>query len=179
MRTSIASLLIAAAALTALSGCSDREISVNKAYSELSALPEMSVHKAYGPELPITSTDILDSVTVVAAFNLDARKVKAAGDAMYRILDKLPMERMVIGANNQLVAGFVYAEPVATDRNEVIFVSASGYNGVVCAIHGFADDATVESIRQAPLTMQGPSMDIVLEDTANLRVNLFNITGPQ
>ena len=61
------------------------------------------------------SADSVGNLEIAVADNLDAARIKATGDAVYAVLDKVPLEYMINGANNNLVAAFLYATPMPKD----------------------------------------------------------------
>lgn len=110
----------------------------------------------------------------VGATNLNREQIKNTGNAMLTILDRVPMEYIVNGATNNLAAGFVYANQLSTDKNEVLIVSCSGEAGMYGAAYGIANDSTVYALRMSPLSMQGQRFTLTLEDTPNRQINLIN-----
>ena len=59
----------------------------------------------------------------VGATNLDREQIKNTGNEMLSILDRVPMKYIVNGATNNLAAGFVYANQLSTDRNDITSVN--------------------------------------------------------
>ncbi len=110
----------------------------------------------------------------VGATNLDREQIKNTGDTMFSILDRVPMEYIVNGATNNLAAGFVYANQLSTDKNEVLIVACSGEAGMYYATYGIANDSTVYALRLCPLSMQGQRFTLTLEDTPDQQIHLIN-----
>lgn len=110
----------------------------------------------------------------VGATNLDREQIKNTGNEMLSILDRVPMKYIVNGATNNLAAGFVYANQLSTDRNEVLIVACSGEAGMYSATYGIANDSTVYALRMSPLSMQGQMFTLTLEDTPNQQIYLIN-----
>lgn len=108
------------------------------------------------------------------AANLNREQIYNTGNAMYSVLDRVPMKYIVNGATNKLAAGFVYANQLSTDKNEVLFVACSGEAGMYTAAYGFANDSTIYAIRMAPLSMQGQKLTLRLEDTPSQQIYLIN-----
>lgn len=108
------------------------------------------------------------------ANNLDCQQIEKTGNAMFSILDGVPMEYIINGATNHLAAGFVYAKQLSADKNEILIVSCSGEAGYYGAIYGTANDSTVNALQISPLLMQGQKFLLVLEDTPDRQINLFN-----
>lgn len=113
----------------------------------------------------------------VGATNLNREQIKNTGDAMLSILDRVPMEYIVNGATNNLAGGFVYANQLSKDKNEVLIVACSGEAGMYGATYGIANDSTVYAIRMAPLSMKGQMLTLTLEDTPDRQINLINFYG--
>ncbi|MCM1070439.1 MAG: hypothetical protein NC210_09090 [[Clostridium] fimetarium] len=110
----------------------------------------------------------------VGATNLNREQIKNTGNAMLSILDRVPMEYIVNGATNNLAAGFVYANQLSEDKNEVLIVACSGEAGMYSASYGIANDSTVNALRMSPLSMQGQMFTLTLEDTPNRQIYLIN-----
>lgn len=110
----------------------------------------------------------------VVAMNLDQKQIRNTGSAMLSILDRVPMEYIVNGATNNLAAGFVYANHLSKDKNEVLIVACSGEAGMFSATYGIANDSTVYALRMSPLSMQGQMFTLTLEDTPNRQIYLIN-----
>lgn len=110
----------------------------------------------------------------VGAANLDRQQIKDTGNAMWTILDRVPMKYIVNGATNNLSAGFVYSNKLSTDNNEVLIVACSGEAGMYVATYGTANDSTIYALQTAPLSMQGQKFTLTLEDTPDRQIYLIN-----
>ncbi|MCM1483619.1 MAG: hypothetical protein NC043_04725 [Muribaculaceae bacterium] len=136
--------------------------SLKEAYDALSTLPNMTIDTTVTDSVDVVKNDVIDVQGVAAAYGLDSTKIYETGNAMYAVLDRVPLADMINGANNGLVSAFIYASPIDSVRNEILIATASGYNGAVVAVYGTTDNATVSAIRNAPLTMQGATLNIAL-----------------
>ncbi len=108
------------------------------------------------------------------ATNLDRQQIDSTGNAMLAILDRVPMKYIVNGATNQLAAGFVYANRLSADTNEVLIVAGSGEAGMFSASYGIANDSTVYALRISELSMQGQRFKLTLESSPGEQINLIN-----
>lgn len=141
-------------------------MSLKDAYKALSNIPNVSVTKP-DYNLPIDLPVIQEGAFVVeegnlaAGYNLNAARIKETGDAAYTILNQVPMMRMINGANNNVVAGFVYAEPTGEDRNDVLIVTMSGYQGNAVFLYAQnVPDAICNALQTAPVEMKGNYLSI-------------------
>lgn len=110
----------------------------------------------------------------VGAANLDRKQIEKTGNAMFSILDRVPMKYIINGATNNLSAGFVYSNKLSADKNEVLIVACSGEAGMYGATYGTANDSTIYALQMAPLSMQGQIFTLTLEDTPNRQIYLIN-----
>lgn len=108
------------------------------------------------------------------ATHLDRQQIDSTGNAMLDILDRVPLKYIVNGATNQLAAGFVYANRLSADTNEVLIVAGSGEAGIISASYGIANDSTVYALRISELSMQGQRLKLTLESTPDQQINLIN-----
>lgn len=141
------------------------------AFNQLSRIPGVSADSI--PDIKFGKHEVRVEKSAVA-MNLDRQQIEATGNAMYSILDGVPMGYIVNGATNHLAAGFVYANHISSDKNEVLIVACSGGAGMYMATYGTASDSTVEALQMAPLSMQGPQFALQLEDTPQHQVYLIN-----
>ena len=85
--------------------------SLNDAFRAVSALPGMKVAEN-ADSVDVAGPEFLDSLEVAYVNGLDGPQIRNVGNRLYDIIETLPMGEMVVGANNGLVAGFVYAEEI-------------------------------------------------------------------
>lgn len=145
--------------------------SLKDAYNQLSRIPGVTEDTI--PIIKFGKYEVKVDKNV-GVTNLDRQQIKKTGDTMFSILDRVPMKYIVNGATNHLVAGFVYANQLSTDKNEVLIVAASGEIGMYSASYGIANDSTVYALRMSPLLMQGQTLTLTLEDTPGQQINLIN-----
>lgn len=133
--------------------------SLNDAFRAVSALPGMKVAEN-ADSVDVAGPEFLDSLEVAYVNGLDGPQIRNVGNRLYDIIETLPMGEMVVGANNGLVAGFVYAEEIEGGGYEVLIVKATGEWGNVSAVYGLTDKATVDMMRQALVVMEGAKLRI-------------------
>lgn len=145
--------------------------SLKDVFNQLSQIPGVAEDSI--PDIKFGKYEIKVEKCAVA-MNLDRRQIESTGNAMYSILNKVPMEYIVNGATNHLAAGFVYANRLSADKSEVLMVACSGAAGMYTAYYGTASDSTVDALQMAPLSMQGQHFTLTLEDTPQHQVYLIN-----
>ena len=145
--------------------------SLKDSYNRLAKLP--NVTESSSQNIKFGPYEIKVEKNAVAS-GLDSIKTCETGDAMYAILDDIPMKHIVNGATNNINAGFVYANTLETGKNEVLIVAygqGAGYLGVT---YGTADGAALSAIQRAPLAMEGYLFDLTLDSIPGQQVNLIN-----
>ena len=140
-------------------------------FDQLSQIP--GVAEDTFPNMKFRGYEIKVEKSAVAK-NLNRQQIEDTGNAMYAILDKVPMGYIVNGATNHLAAGFVYANRLSDDNNEVLMVACSGAAGMYAAYYGTANNSTVTALQMAPLSMQGQHFTLTLEDTPTNQIYLYN-----
>ena len=171
--------LVAVAGLTACqSPASDtttkneaREISLKEAFDELSKVQNVAITEP-DYNLPVIA-DVISDAKIAAAYNLDAAGIKASADQAFKVLDKLPMSKIINGGTNGEVAAFVYAEPNESGSNDALIAVMSGYRGSVVFMYGTMDNTAKEAIQNAPLSIEGINLNL---DTTLPDGNEFHIT---
>ena len=150
-------------------------ISLKEAYAAISNAPDMSTVVNDAPStIKIDSiTDRLPEFKIATAYNLSAVKIFETGNAIFAILNQVPLSRMINGGNNQQAAAFVYAEPTADGKYDFLVVTMSGYSGDVCALYTVVNEATIDAFQNAKLTIEGPTLSLVPMKSPG--ANKFNI----
>ena len=146
-------------------------ITLKEAFDELSKVQNVAI-TAPDYNLPVIA-DVISDAKIAAAYNLDAAGIKASGDPAFKVLDKLPLSKIINGGTNGEVAAFVYAEPNESGSNDALIAVMSGYRGSVVFMYGTMDDAAKEAIQNAPLSIEGINLNI---DTTLPDGNEFHIT---
>ena len=149
-----------------------REISLKEAFDELSKVQNVAM-TAPDYNLPVIA-DVIRDAKIAAAYNLDAAGIKETGDQAFKVLDKLPMVKIINGGSNGEVAAFVYAEPNDSGSNDALIAVMSGYRGSVVFMYGTMDDTAKEAIQNAPLSIEGNylNLDTTLPDDNQFRISI-------
>lgn len=174
---------VIALAILAVASVCGRALTLKEAFAALSQVPNVSVVDQLASGSVGLSADSVGNLEIAVADNLDAARIKATGDAAYAVLDKVPLEYMINGANNNLVAAFLYATPNAEGRYDFLVVSMDGAGSDVAILFMTITEATKTMFQNAPLTMKGdmltlmpvttggsPSFNIMLKPPTDLRV---------
>lgn len=146
---------VIAIAILAVASVCGRALTLKEAFAALSEVPNVSVvdQSAFCPAgLP---ADSVDNLEIAVANRLDAARIKETGDAAYAVLDKVPLEYMINGANNHHVAAFLYATPNAEGSYDFLVVSMNGAGGDVAFLFMTISEATKTMFQNALLTMKG------------------------
>lgn len=151
---------------------SSSAMSLKEAFNALSNVPNISVKTNY-------NTPILGLIVngqFAAANNLNESQILESGNAVYTILNQVPLARMINGGNNNSVAAFVYATPECTNGiYEVLIVLMSGKAGDISVIYGGIDEAAKNALQSAPLKMESDTISIHASlpngDTYNIQAN--------
>lgn len=157
---------------TEYAACPD-SLSLMEGYEKLAKLPDMTERPL--PNVRFGSNEIIVEKNVSAG-NIAPDKLEEMGNAVYSILDAIPLKYMINGANNNLVGAFVYANKTGADKNEVLIVSYSKGARTASAAYGSANDSTIMALQHAPIAMEGQLLDLTIEKSPrqmNL-VNFFN-----
>lgn len=157
---------------TEYAACPD-SLSLMEGYEKLAKLPDMTERPL--PNVRFGSNEIIVEKNVSAG-NIAPDKLEEMGNAVYSILDAIPLKYMINGANNNLVGAFVYANKTGADKNEVLIVSYSKGACTASAAYGSANDSTIMALQHAPIAMEGQLLDLTIEKSPrqmNL-VNFFN-----
>lgn len=147
-------------------------MNLKEAFNALSNLPNITV-TAPDYNLPVIG-DFVQNGQLAAAYNLDREKIKQSGDAVYTILNQIPLVYMINGGNNNKAAAFVYSTPNDSGSNDILIVVMSGLKGSVVAMYGTVDNICRDAIQNGALEIQGDFLK--LEATPVPDVGDFNIT---
>lgn len=132
-------------------------MNLKEAFNALANVPNISAKTDY-------NTPILGLIVngqQATARDLNASQILESGNAVYTILNQVPLMRMINGGNNNSVAAFVYATPESEDGlYEVLIVLMSGRNGDISIIYGGIDETAKVALQNAPLTMEDSRIGI-------------------
>ena len=141
-------------------------MSLKDAYKALSNIPHVPVaNPDYNLPMDISAMPdygfTLSEGNLAAAYNLNASQIKETGDAAFTILNQVPMLRMINGACNGQVAGFVYAEPTGDNSNDVLIVAMSGYRGSAVFMYvQNVPNSVCTALQSAPVEMDGSHLSL-------------------
>lgn len=137
-------------------------MSLPEAYRALCNIPNISQ-----TEIPESSsinynsaTDSIANVEIASAVHLDASGILQTGNAVYTILNQVPLEYMINGANNNLVSAFIYATPSTDNKYDCLIVLMNGYAGDVGIIYMTCDKIIKEELQNAAVTIHKASLSI-------------------
>lgn len=146
-------------------------MSLKDAFNALSNVPNISVKEDYNT--PILGLTVNGELAM--ASNLNESQILESGNAVYTILNQVPLVKMINGGNNNLVAAFVYASESTNGIYEVLMVLMSGKSGDITIIYGGIDKAAKDALQNAPLTMESDKISIHASlpngDTYNIQAN--------
>lgn len=152
---------VIALAILAVASVCGRALTLKEAFAALSEVPNISVVESSPSGLVGLPADSVGNLKIAVANNLDAARIKATGDAVYAVLDKVPLVNMINGANNNLVAAFLYATPNAEGRYDFLVVSMDGFGGDVAVIFMTITESIKTMFQTAPLTMKGDMLTLM------------------
>lgn len=152
---------VIALAILAVASVCGRALTLKEAFAALSEVPNISVVESSPSGLVGLPADSVDNLEMAVANNLDAARIKETGDAVYAVLDKVPLVNMINGANNNLVAAFLYATPNADGRYDFLVVSMDGAGGDVAVIFMTITESIKTMFQTAPLTMKGDMLTLM------------------
>ena len=154
-------------------------MSLKDAYKALSNIPNVTVSNPdYNLPMDISAMPdygfTLSEGNLAAGYNMNAAQIKETGDAAFTILNQVPMLRIINGACNNDVAGFVYAEPTGENSNDVLIVAMSGYRGSAVFMYvQNVPDATCQALHMAPVEMEGSFLSLKAKLQGNDEFNII------
>lgn len=152
---------VIALAILAVASVCGRALTLKEAFAALSEVPNMSVVDQSASDLVGLPADSVGNLKIAVANNLDAARIKETGDAVYTVLDKVPLVNMINGANNNLVAAFLYATSNAEGRYDFLVVSMDGAGGDIAVIYMTITESIKTMFQTAPLTMKGDMLTLM------------------
>ena len=156
-------------------------MNLKEAFTALSNLPYVKMDMNVAPSAIVIDgkTDSIGPIKVASAADLDAQQVLETGNAVYTILNQVPMKYMINGANNNLAGAFLYATPIDGGGYDFLVVTMSGYAGAVSFIHYEIGAATKDAFQNAKLELQGANLTITPENAGENSAYVIRINGPQ
>lgn len=153
-------------------------INLQEAFSALSNLPNVSVKEnldlkdLMNDKCPI-KLDSLKIAQVAIGNDLDAEKIATTGNGAYAILNQIPFQYMINGANNNNVCAFLYATPYegSAGLNHLLIAIMSGEWGTVCFVDAIVADKERDAIQAASIEMKGNYLNMVIPRYFNITIN--------
>ena len=153
-------------------------ISLKEAFTALSNLPNVSVaenldlKEATNNKCPV-KLDSLKVVQVATAYGLDAKQIFTTGNGAYTILNQIPFQYMINGANNNNVCAFLYSTPYEGQPglNHLLIAVMSGEWGSVVFIDSIVADKERDAIQAASIEMKGNYLNMVIPKYFNITIN--------
>ena len=165
-------------AMIALSIASASAISLKEAFYALSNLPNVTVKENLdlknltNNKCPI-KLDSLKVVQLALAYDLDAEKISVTGNGAYAILNQIPFQYMINGANNSNVCAFLYSTPYEGQPglNHLLIAVMSGEWGTVYFVDAIVEDKERDAIQAAAIKMKGNYLNMVIPNYFNITIN--------
>ena len=159
-------------------------ISLKDVFNELSKVPNIEVTEKEPPETIVFDNKTYDTgwLEIAKASKLDAKEIKATGDFVMTILDKVALTNKIICSYNKQVGIFIYATPKGQELYEMLLVTMSGYRGDVDIIYNTINEATLQSLQEASVRMQNANLVVLPNRTDTIYVGGINeivIEGPK
>lgn len=169
-------LFILIIALTCVASAS--AINLKEAFSALSNLPNVSVEENLdlkdltNNRCPV-KLDSLKVVQVAIAYDLDAEKIMTTANGAYTILNQIPFQYMINGANNNNVCAFLYSTPCEGQpgMNHLLMAVMSGEWGSVVFVDAIIEDKERNAIQAASIEMKGNYLNMVIPKYFNIIIN--------
>lgn len=169
-------LLIIAITLVSVVGAS--AINLQEAFSALSNLPNVTVKENLdlkdltNNKCPI-KLDSLKIAQVAIGYDLDAEKIAVTGNGAFAILNQIPFQYMINGANNNNVCAFLYSTPYEghPGLNHLLIAVMSGEWGSVVFADAIIADKERDAIQAASIEMKGSSLNMSVPDYFNITIN--------
>ena len=159
-------------------------ISLKDVFNELSKVPNIEITDKEPPETIVFDKETYTSgwLEIAKASKLDAKEIKATGDCVMNILDKVALTDRIICSSNKQVGIFIYASPTCHDLYEMLLVTMSGYRGDVNIIYNTINEATLQSLQEASVRMQNSNLVVLPNRMDTIYVGGINeivIEGPK
>lgn len=153
-------------------------INLQEAFSALSNLPNVSIKKNLdfndlpNDKYPLKS-DSLKIAQVAIAYDLDAEQIAATGNGAYTILNQIPLQYMINGANNNNVCTLLYSTPYDghAGLNHLLIAIMSGEWGTVCFVDAIVTDKERDAIQAASIEMKGNYLNMEIPKYFNITIN--------
>lgn len=165
-------------AITLVSVASASAINLQEAFSALSNLPNVTVKENLdlkdltNNKCPI-KLDSLKIAQVAIGYDLDAEKIAVTGNGAFAILNQIPFQYMINGANNNNVCAFLYSTPYEghPGLNHLLIAVMSGEWGSVVFADAIIAEKERDAIQAASIEMKGNSLNMSVPNYFNITIN--------
>lgn len=153
-------------------------INLKDAFSALSNLPNVSVQENLdlkdltNNRCPV-KLDSLKVVQVAIAYDLDAEKIMTTANGAYTILNQIPFQYMINGANNNNVCALLYSTPCEDQpgMNHLLMAVMSGEWGSVVFVDAIIKNNERDAIQAASIEMKGNYLNMAIPKYFNIAIN--------
>lgn len=153
-------------------------IDLKEAFAALSNLPNVSVKENLdlkdltNSKCPI-KLDSLKIAQLAIANDLDAEKIMTTANGAYTILNQIPFQYMINGANNNNVCAFLYSTPYEGQPglNHLLIAVMSGEWGSVVFVDAIVEDKERDAIQAASIEMKGNYLNMIIPNYFNITIN--------
>lgn len=148
---------------------------LKEAFAALIKVPDVSLQAdVKHSEAPVDMTEEgIYSAEIATAADLSRVRTAEAMDSVYSVLNQLPIEYMINGANNGTVGCFIYSVPDGDGKYEILMAVLSPCTGNMEFTFLRADERIRDAIRNATVRMQGTCLTIVYPE--NSESHIINI----
>ncbi len=117
--------------------------------------------------------DSLKIAQVAIGYDLDAEKIAVTGNGAFAILNQIPFQYMINGANNNNVCAFLYSTPYEghPGLNHLLIAVMSGEWGSVVFADAIIADKERDAIQAASIEMKGNSLNMSVPNYFNIPIN--------
>ena len=151
-------------------------IPLKEVFNELSKVPNIEITVKEPPETIVFDKETynIGRFEIAKATKLDANQIKATGDSVMTILEKIAVTDRIICCYNKQVGIFIHASPKGQDIYEMLLVTMSGYRGDVNIIYNTINEATLQSLQEASVRMQNANLVVLPKRTDTIYVGGIN-----
>lgn len=126
----------------------------------------------------IAPKDFFYDFRVAVSSDTTAAASDESSRAAFRIINSIPVQNMILGANNRQSTCFIYANPLDHGKYEILgieMVNASSA-AVNVVFYATTDEQTVDYLSNLPVEMQGSNFAIIQSQTGHT-TNFFSDWG--
>ena len=152
---------------------------VASAMAAMAMTPAQAFHKlantegfdeySFGDTIQLPGNQEITNCESVAIQNMTgATKVRDFGHAIETIIDKIPMDDVLVAAQSQDELGYIYATPNDEGTYDVLIVAAAGGPGFFKAVLGQADYEALRQIANSDIILNDSGLQIALNSQDNI-----------